>query len=521
MENFDLSKYINIALRRKYWIIISFLLVLLAGLTYLLKAPKIYESKTLILVQEQKVPQEFVRSIVSSDAEDRLRTITQQVTSRTNLEKIISENKLYNEETEMLLEEKVALLSKNVNIDVARGGRGGGSAFSISFQGKEPRKVMQVTNDLAYNFIDANIKIRETQAMGTSEFLADELKDVRQRLQEKEELLKDYKEKHRGGLPEQLQTNLSILGRLQAQLEQLNSNLRDAENRKLILQQGISSNISGEPGVSGSAFSSPLTELERLKNELEALSSKYTEKHPDIISLKKRIAALEASGEAVQETEPDQGTNEQINEPVTVNQALRLQLKNIDLEIAGIREEINEVNKKINYYDRMVAETPKREQELLSLNRDYASLNEQYQSMLDRQWDAEISVSMERKQKGEQFKVIDPAQIPLKPIKPDAKKIMLMTLALGLGLGCGIAYLLELMDTSYKTPDEAGNDLNIPVLASIPLLVTEYELRSKKRKEIFKGISIALGFFIAASGIVIAAKGFDKTLEFVKGLIGG
>ncbi|NLA76108.1 MAG: protein GumC, partial [Deltaproteobacteria bacterium] len=236
MENFDIKKYLEMALRRKYWIVIPFMVVLLAGFAYLLKAPRIFEAKTLILVQEQRVPQDFVRSIVSADAEDRLRTITQQVTSRTNLEKIIADSMLYSEEPNMLLEEKVVLLRRNIVIDVAaRGGRGG-NAFSIALQGKDPRKIAKVTNDLASNFISEHIKIRESQALGTSIFLNDELESVRRELQDKEQQLKEYKERHRGGLPEELNTNLRILERLQSQLDQLNNNLRSAENRRILLQ---------------------------------------------------------------------------------------------------------------------------------------------------------------------------------------------------------------------------------------------------------------------------------------------
>ncbi|MGD9157958.1 MAG: GNVR domain-containing protein [Desulfobacteraceae bacterium] len=513
----EIKKYVEIALRRKYWIVIAFMIVLLVGFAYLLGAPRIYESTTLILVQGQKVPEEFVRSIVSTDAEDRLRTISQQVTSRTNLEKIIADNKLYDDATEMLLEEKVTKLRDNINIDVAaRSGRGG-NAFSISFQGKEPRKVMQVTNDLASNFISENIKIRESQAMGTSMFLADELEERRQELQEKEEQLKNYKEKYRGGLPEQLDTNLRIIERLQTQLDQLNSNLRDAENRKIILQQGISSNISGAPNRSGSLISAPMNELESLKSQLEILQSKYTDKHPDIISIKKRIAALETSEAASGEEETEGSSKtEQEREPVNVNQAVRLQLKDIQLEIATIREEIEEVNGKIKWYDAKVEETPKREQELLSLNRDYSSLRERYESMLNTKYAAEMSVSMERKQKGENFNVIDPAQIPLKPVKPNVKKLLILIIGLGLGLGGGIAYLMEMLDTSYRVPDDAEKELGLPVLVCLPYLYTQQELSARRRRRILIASSMAVSYCIAIVGVVMLIKGYSETIEFIK-----
>ena len=171
MEPFEITKYKDMAARRKWWIVIPFLLTLLAGLTYVLVAPKIYEAQTLILVQPQRVPEDFVRSIVPDTVEGRLRTITQQVTSRTNLEKIIREYGLYGSpDKDTLMGSKVLLLRQNININVShsRTRDRDTNAFTITFRGKDPRKVMQVTNALASNFIEENIRTRESQALGTS-----------------------------------------------------------------------------------------------------------------------------------------------------------------------------------------------------------------------------------------------------------------------------------------------------------------------------------------------------------------
>ncbi|NLD37649.1 MAG: hypothetical protein GX654_12350 [Desulfatiglans sp.] len=520
MENFDIKKYLEVALRRKYWIVIPFMLVLLAGFAYLLKAPRIFEAKTLILVQEQRVPQDFVRSIVSTDAEDRLRTITQQVTSRTNLEKIITDSMLYSEEPNMLLEEKVELFRKNIIIDVAaRGGRGG-NAFSIAFQGKDPRKIVKVTNDLASNFISEHIKIRESQALGTSNFLNDELESVRRQLQVKEELVKNYKEKHRGGLPEELNTNLRILERLQAQLDQLNNNLRAAENRRILMQQGA---VSTEPGtIAPSRYLTPqqntANELERLKNDLKTLQSRYTENHPDIINLKKQVESLESQLESLS-VSIDQ--DESPDESVRTDYALRNQLNDIQMEISGYKDEIAKITSRIKYYEEKIEETPKREQELISLNRDYNNLNELFNSIMDRKLEAEMSVSLERKQQGEQFRVVDTAQVPQKPVKPDAKKLLIMIICLGLGIGCGIAYLVEMLDSSYRSPDDAEKELGFPVLVCLPYLFTAQELKARRKRRIIIAISMIAGYCAALIAVVITIKGLDETINFFKGFLPG
>ena len=520
MNPTDITQYIDMALRRKWWIIIPFLLTLLAGLAFALNAPKVYEARTLIVVQSQKVPQDFVRTIVSSDVEDRLRTITQEVTSRTNLERIINELQLFrNSNNGLSSDQKVLSVRDEIKIDISGGGRREETdAFTISFRDKDPEIVMQVTNALASNFITENLKIRESQAIGTATFISDELKSVETRLMAKEMELKQYQEKYMGGLPEQLDTNLRILERLQEQLDQLNSNLRDAESRKIIIQMQIS-----DQERTGAGATIPSTDgdqgprdLMSLKNELASLESRYTQNHPDVIRLKNMINRLEGerSGPGTDTTEGETAFS-------GVDQALRRQLQDLSFEMKDLKSEIQEMQSQIKWYQTKVEETPKREQELLSLNRDYANRQELYNSLLERKLEAEIAVSMEKKQKGEQFRIIDPAKIPSHPVEPDVRKVILMTLALGLGLGGGLAFLMETMDTSYRTPEEVKEEIQLPVLVTLPFRHTKKELKVINLKNILAYTATGLVFILSAIGIVVASEGVDKTMEFVRSLIAG
>jgi hypothetical protein len=194
-------------------------------------------------------------------------------------------------------------------------------------------------------------------------------------------------------------------------------------------------------------------------------------------------------------------------------------LRDIDLEVHNIRAEIKKVESQIKWYQDKVEETPKREQELFSLNRDYKNLMESYNSLLNRKLEAEISVSLERKQKGEQFKVIDPAIEPSRPVSPNTPKIIFLVIALGLGFGGGLAYLVEFMDTSYKTPEEVEKELQLPVLMSMPIRYTERELRIIKIKKALTFASVGIGFIVSAVCIVIAFKGVDNTVNFVKEIL--
>jgi polysaccharide chain length determinant protein (PEP-CTERM system associated) len=438
------------------------------------------------------------------------------VTSRTNLERIAKEYRLFDDrQTQISLDPLIANLRKQIRIDVIEAAQGGSSTFTISFRGEDPKKVMQVTNALASNFISENLRIRESQALGTSNFLADELETVERRLLRKEEELKLYQEKYMGGLPQQLQTNLTILGRLQVELDQYNDSLRDAENRKIIIQNQIAEMSKASSSVSSSISGQNPNpnDLLSLRNQLASLETRYTQNHPDVIRLKNQIAKLEAE-------QPEPSTSDSIPNQASgmspAAWALKQQVQDIDYAIRTLKSDIEQTKSQISAYQKKIEDTPKREQELLTLNRDYQNLKGLYNSLLNRKLEAEIAVSMEKKQQGEQFMIIDPARVPWKPVQPDVSRIILMSLVLGLGLGLGLAYLMEFLDTSFKDPDEVEEDIQLPVLVSIPFHYTDQERRNQKIKEFMKAASVAVGFVICAVGVVFATKGIDTTVNFAK-----
>jgi polysaccharide chain length determinant protein (PEP-CTERM system associated) len=520
MATSEVNKYLDIARRRKYWFIIPFMTTILAGLGYLLTVPKIYEAKTLILVQPQSVPTDFVRSITTEGITGRLRTITQEVTSRTNLEKIIRDYRLIEEsEKSVGLDSMVESVRGRIKINVGGGGRRGGEAniFSISFRGEDPEQVMQVANALASNFISQNLEIRESQVLGTTAFLSDEVESVRKRLAEKEEELKEYRGRHMGGLPEQLGANLTMLQRLQSQLEQLNGNLREAENRRITVEQTLDDYRKGSQVATqtGAGQDREIKDVAELKRQLGSLEARYTEQHPDVIRIRRLIERIEMA-----EFERSAARQDEASSLSRTEQKLLLQIKDLGEEIADIRSEISKVRGQIGVYQNRIENTPQRETELIELNRDYGNLKNLYNSLLGRKLEADITMSMEIKQKGEQFRIIDPAKVPTYPVEPDMKRILLIVLALSFGLGGGLTYFREMMDTSYKAPEEIENELDMKILVSIPYRYTDRELRNQKTREVFKAVSVGVGFAVCAVAIVTLTKGLEGTVNFLRSLMG-
>jgi polysaccharide chain length determinant protein (PEP-CTERM system associated) len=517
------EEIIEIAIRRRWILVIPFLFAMILGIALSLELPRIYSAGTLILVEPQRVPQNYVQSIVTMDTNERITTISQQVKSRTNLEKIINEFKLFSEpkHENMLWEDKLESLRKRIAINITRA-RGGADAFSITFSGRDPVNVAQVSNTLASYFIDENLKVREEYAVGTSDFLQSELASMRKRLEEVEQSYKEYRERHMGELPEQLQSNLRILERYQEELKDKYGILRDLRNSLVVLQNQPQFDWS-EQELLTESFTEPLevSDVGPLQQQLEELLTRYTDKHPDVVRLKKRIDELEEKEqEAMEEIKPEGPTEDEITTP-EIGFMPDFQGEEIKREIKKLESDIRNIEKQVQLYQSRIENTPKREQELLSLKRDYQNIQTTYDSLLKRKLESEIAVNMEKKQKGEQFRIIDRAKIPEKPTKPDMRKIFIMIIALGLGSGGGIVFLLEYMDNSFRKSEDIEKYLKIPVLATVPVVVQPRDKTLQKANHAAFMMTTMISLLLFVGFGALAFKGVQPTIQFFKGFIGG
>ncbi len=493
-KSFSVHDYVEIFLRQIWYIIIPFAIILAGASVYAIISPKEYRATTLILVSPQKVPESFVRPTVTSKIEDRLQSINQEIMSQTRLEQVVSEFKLYPEEGKSKgKEEIVGLMKRNIKVEL----KGKEGYFNISYTGKDPRTVMRVTNKLASLFIEENLKFREQQAQGTSDFLSIELNTTKAKLEEQEKAIINFKRQFSGELPEQQVANTQVLQQLQLLYQRLGESLRSAQDRKLIIQKQMSDTellLASYPNIKDGLTSmvTPLkdpqvVQLEQLKNQLADLQTKYTEKHPDIFVMKKRIAELEAKiekdkvGRKSEETitvselsEPQKGIKKGKKEDkseLKLNpqyKQLEGQMIATELEIERLRAEEDKVKAQINVYRQRIENTPLREQAITLISRDYQNTKDTYQTLLKKGQEAQQAENLERRQKGEQFKVIDPARVPEKPFSPDIPKILLFGFLLGMGSGLGLAFFREQMDGSFRDPDDLEAAIGFKVIASIP-----------------------------------------------------
>ena len=520
-----IDHYLGLVFKHRWLLIIPFCIAMVAGIFLAITLPKIYEAKTLILVMPQRVPSNYVQSIVTTDLDSRISTISEQILSRSNLEKIIEKYGLFSDPkySGMFLEEMVAALRKRIEVKVNRGRRGS-DAFSISFKGSDPKKIMEVTNRLAGSFIDENLKVREAQAVGTSDFLADELNTKRQRLVGVEQKLREYRRQNIGELPEQLDANLRILERLQTQLSEREKTLREEKSRLTMIESQIEGNrkILAENRVTGTVSDEgDEVSLELLKAQLATLKSNYTDRHPDVIKLKAKIADLEAqnkTGVPVSSAEPRANVSGDPTLQLVSNTLTELMRQRVELsnEIKNIAPEITELKQQMGEYQKRVEGTPKREQELMALKRDYENTQESYNSLLNRKLEAEIAVNMEKKQQGEQFRILDHAVLPRKPVSPDMRKLFLFSVAAGLGLGGGLIFLLDFLNPSLKQPKDYESELGLAVLATIPKLLSPKDKILRRLNRGLTAVSLAFAAALTAGFGLLILKGVEPMLEIVR-----
>ncbi|RPJ87609.1 MAG: hypothetical protein EHM18_00265 [Acidobacteria bacterium] len=496
--------------RRKAWVIFTLLLLFPCGIVVAWLLPGIFVSETLILIEPRDVPDEFVKNLISVSTEERLSAIQETVLSRTNLLRVIYEFPLLrgsNEDDQSL----ITRLRDNIAIDFQeRKGRDNSPVyFKISYQNRDPNVAQKVTARLAVLFIEYDSRTREDQVFGTAEFLNEELQKVAAQLGEVEGQLRIQQEKYRFELPEQLDTNLRSLDRLQ---EQAKANT-EAIDRYVSMRLSLEREISQTPTTVTKATvkevavpivksPNPAIEAYRLKKaELDEMTAKYTDRHPDVLRVREEVARIAAEippeDLAVVTVSPAPVTT--VVEPNPVYQKLQSQLDEVKTEIAIREKERVWIQGEIVRTNTRIQNTPQREQEIKSVEREHEELSKQYENLKGKLADARLAESLESKQKGSQFVILDPASLPVKPAKPNRLLIAAAGFILSLFLGFLLAFLVDVADQKVWTRADLEKCLAFPILAEIPELLSVPRQRQSARRNLLQ-VASACVLLVAISG---------------------
>jgi polysaccharide chain length determinant protein (PEP-CTERM system associated) len=494
----EMNDYIEI-LRRRWWIILipTVALCMASYLGSLLLMDQ-YTSTTLVLVEGQKVPDSYVKSIVTEDIGQRLGTMQEQILSRTRLEPIIEKFDLYStDNSEMRHILKRLGLSKYDRGQVPMEGRVDSfrsaisvtpvqslvtsrnnelPGFTISFSAGDPRLAQRVCSEITSMFIEENLRQREQSAVGTTDFLKGQLDDAKKRLDEQDARLADFKRKYMGSLPGNEQSDMNMMTAYGSRLDAVTSELTRVQQDKAYAETLLAQQLSAwqNSQKSGEIRDDSLErQLGDLQAQLVAMRAHYTEGYPDVVKLKEDIAALQKKiADNAKQSESSAGqsvppTNRP--EPPQI-QRLRFQVHQMDILVRQKAQEQTRLKEQLAAYQRRLSMSPAVEEQYKEITRDHQTAVQFYNDLLAKKDQSEMATDLERRQQGEQFRVMDPPDLPQRPSFPNRPLYAAYGLAFGLVFGAGLAFLLEARDESLRTEKDVEHFLGLPTLASVPMI---------------------------------------------------
>ena len=485
-------------LKRRRWVILlpAILGPLVAFIIALALTPK-YTSTSLILIEEPKVPERFVPSVVGDDLTARLATMEEQILSRTRLQPIIERYGLYkNDLKSKSIEDVVEAMRGNIVVvpvefskqpQDTNPNKKTVPGFSISFTAQTPKLAQQVCAELTSMFVEENIRQRELQSEGTTTFLQINLDDAKKKLDDQDAKLAAFQKQYFGSLPDQEKGNSAILSNLTSELQAVRQSVDRAQEDKTYVESMLDEQLHAWKAYQSAGGSSPETlqsQLSKLQDYLVVLEGRYTDSYPDVIKTKHDIAELKkqiAQQQAAQVKQPVSNKKSVLAqlEPPEI-QKLRSQLFGMENTIrAGTKEEA-QLRQQIGVYQSRLQMSPDVEEQYKDVIRGYQTALDFYNSLLTKTQESAMSTSLENRQEGEQFKVLDAASLPENPSFPNYWLFAGGGLAAGLALGVGIALATEMGDKALRDERDIEFFLALPTLALVPELTRENGKRNGK-----------------------------------------
>ncbi len=481
-----MKEYWQSVRRSGWWIFLTTLWLTLALIVVIALLPDQYQATTTILVDPQMVSDQYVTPAIKELLTDRLQTISQQVLSTTRLQEVIDHYHLYPELRKSLSRDQiVVVMRENVNIEVKHASGNGPGSFTITYQGRNPVVVAQVANDLATRFIAWNLQSTEQVTETTTQFLNEQLVEAKGNLETQEQKAREFKMSHLGEMPDNLPANLGTLGQLRATYQTNNDALNRLEQERfeltrLPIAMPQSGNNQYVPGLSQRERLA--MERDKLEDQLMDLRRRYTPTYPEVIDLTARLQHVQEELKALPGADSKSTTADSRDLSPT---AVRLEL--ISRDMKRLTEEQKALAQQMAAYQTKVDAMPLREQQLTDVTRDYEMSKDQYKNLLSKKYAAEMAGDLERKQKGERFTILDAAEPPQKPVKPNRGMMMIAALFASFGFSIMLVIAKDKLDPRVRAEREV-NDLlpaSVSLLATIPSIVTPSDRRRRVRFAVF------------------------------------
>jgi polysaccharide chain length determinant protein (PEP-CTERM system associated) len=460
-----------VILKRRFWLILASTILFLGiatGVSHLL--PLEYVSQTLVLIEQQKVPENYVKPVVDEDLGARLASMKEQILSRSRIEPIVKNFNLYPSD-KFSMDDRVEMTQKAIGIKPIPAGQSsrGMPGFYITFKAQNASTAQQVCSEITSLFVSENLNQREQSAEGTTNFLRQQLEESKKNLDDQDAKLAAFERKYLGKLPNQEASNSSTLQALTTQLDTANQTVSRTQQDETFLEAMISQHsqesarVDPVTGTSENSLHIQLKDAISQEKQLEAL---YTPDHPDVLASKRRIANLRAEI-ARDSAEPAKGETAVNNFDSPQLQQLKVQLRSARMAMAAAKLEQTRIEKQVQGYEAKLEASPMIEEEYKEVTRDHETALQFYNTLLTKMNESSMATALEHRQQGEQFRVMDPPNLPDQPTFPNHRKFAGGGLAIGLGLGLLLAGLLEYRDTSLHNEEDVWAFTKLPTLAVV------------------------------------------------------
>ncbi|MDO8825443.1 Wzz/FepE/Etk N-terminal domain-containing protein [Methylophaga sp.] len=551
--------YLEILWRRKYWILAPAIILMAVTAVFTYSLPATYKSEGLILIESQEIPQDLIRTTVTSYADQRIEVIKQRLMTTTRVMQIVNKYNLYAEERQKspttgpivsLFRENVSvnIVQANVTDPVSGRAKRASIAFRVSFLDKNPRIAQQVANELVTEFLNENVRTRTDRAEDTTAFLKLEGDRMQKEVQQTEREIAEFRDQYSDSLPDLLQYNLSMVQNTQQEIAAVENQIMVLGDQitTMSLQLSMMPQQNTPGAVAGGPQATPeQVALERLRAELRSMQSRYSESHPDLQRVKREVAALEAqvgstmsprqSVEAeitavqsnlqslkqryasehpdvkaeeanlakLQQRLRDLPTEDVGSAPAAtanVNPVyieVKAKIDSIQREIGRLREREQGLRAKLIDFENRVVQTNQVQRAYMDLTRDHQNKLNQYQQLRAKQLQAELAQTLESENKGESFTLIEPPQVPSSAEKPNRPKLLAMGFVASVGSGVGLAFLIEMFFGGVRGYSNISRVVGKPPLVVIPFIRTEKE-KSKRRVLIYRWLIVLILFGIVA-----------------------
>jgi polysaccharide chain length determinant protein (PEP-CTERM system associated) len=463
--------YFAILKRRGWMILIPALLVPIIAVAITYKITPIYTSQTLVLIEPQTVPDTYVKPIIAEDLDSRLASMKEQILSRSRLEPIIERFNLGT--PGMNMDDKILQTRKNIGIVPIHSeiqGAGGLPGFFISFTAPDPHTAQLVCREITSLFVSENLQAREQSAEGTTAFLKGQLEQAKANLDQQDQKLAEFQKQYMGTLPEQQAPNMEMLNTLGTQLDATTQALTRLENDKTMVESMLAQESRQTPAAPGmrSTPQADSIELQRLQDKEADLEARYTPDYPDVVAVQRQISDLKKQMAAAPAASSTAAATPRYDSPATMQ--LRAQLTAMTQAITQKKQQQGELQAQIRQYQGKIQSTPLVEAKMKDLTRDHQQAQEFYDSLLGKMNNSQMATDLERRQEGENFKIMDDANLPDAPTFPNRMMFAIGGLVLGLGFGVLLIAFLEYRDKSLRTERDVWAFTKLPTLATIALI---------------------------------------------------